>query len=198
MRAVPIRAAVAVAAMLLAADPALAHDEAGLVGGLLAGLAHPLTGLDHLLAMVSVGIWGAVLRRPLLVVLPILFPAMMAVGGLLGIVGVPFPPVELGIAASVLLLGGAIAVSWRAPVWAAILLVGTFALFHGYAHGSELPDAADPILYSLGFMLSTGSLHVAGIGIGWLHGRKNGARLTRTLGAIIAAIGSLFLWRALG
>lgn len=189
--------AVAFIAALGAAAPAFAHDETNLVGGLLAGLAHPLTGVDHLLAMVSVGIWGAILRRPSLVVLPVVFPVMMAIGGLFGVAGVPFPPVELGIALSVLLLGATIAAEWRAPVWAAVLLVGAFALFHGYAHGRELPAAADPILYSIGFMLATGSLHIAGIAIGLVRDRPGGTVVTRWLGATIAAAGCVFLWRVL-
>ena len=180
-------------ATLLVASPALAHDGSG-AGDLVAGLEHPLTGLDHLLAMVSVGIWGAVLGRPMLVVLPVVFPAMMAVGGLLGIIGAPLPPVEFGIAVSVLSLGAALALEWRAPGWAAIVLVAIFALFHGFAHGRELPRAADPVYYSLGFMLSTGSLHVVGIGIGTLHDRAG--RVTRTIGGLVTLAGVYFLWRA--
>lgn len=191
-----LRRAVAIVAlaMLFAACPALAHESSD-TSGLIAGLEHPLTGPDHLLAMVSVGIWGAVLGRPLLVALPVVFPTMMAVGGLLGIIGAPVPPVEIGIAVSVLSLGGALALSWRAPNWAAILLVALFALFHGYAHGRELPRAADPVYYSLGFMLSTGTLHVVGIGIGTLHEYGQG-RLTRAIGGLVALAGGYFLWQA--
>lgn len=181
----------------LAAAPALAHSGTGGLGGFMAGIQHPLTGPDHLLAMVSVGIWGAVLGRPLLVALPIVFPAMMAVGGLLGLVHVPFPPVEIGIAVSVILLGCSIAFEWRAPVPTAILLVALFALFHGYAHGRELPRAADPVYYSMGFMLATGSLHVVGIGIGTVHSRPSGPLVTRALGTAVAAAGLWFLWQAL-
>lgn len=195
IRAYLLRAAVA-GGTLLAATPALAHEERDRLGGFLAGLSHPVTGGDHLLAMVSVGIWGAVLRRPLLVVLPVLFPAMMAVGGLIGIAALPFPPVEIGIALSVLSLGGAVAAGWRAPVWAAVLLVGVFALFHGYAHGRELPGAADPVLYSVGFMLATGALHLAGIAIGLVRDRRGGEAVTRWIGGGVAAAGCVFLWRA--
>jgi urease accessory protein len=146
--------------------------------------------------MVSVGLWGAFLGRPLIVMLPVIFPMMMAMGGVLGMAGAPLPPVEIGVAASVLVLGGLIAAAVRAPVWAACLVVGLFAIFHGYAHGRELPSAADPIGYSLGFVLSTGLLHVAGIGLGLLNARPAGVMATRSLGGLIAATGLYFLYRA--
>jgi urease accessory protein len=111
------------------------------------GFMHPLTGWDHLLAMVSVGLWGAYLGRPLIVALPVIFPTVMAFGAFLGMANVPFPPVEIGIGLSVLLLGGVIAFAWRAPIWAACAIVAIFALFHGYAHGKELPSATVWVLY---------------------------------------------------
>jgi urease accessory protein len=146
--------------------------------------------------MVAVGLWGAVLGRPLLLALPVVFPVVMALGGVLGMAGVPAPPVELGIAASVLALGIAVAAAFRAPVWAACLAVAVFALFHGYAHGRELPLAADPTGYSLGFVLATGLLHLAGIGIGLLHHRRSGRLVVRALGGLIAAAGAWFLVQA--
>jgi urease accessory protein len=188
-------AALAFAALL--ATPALAHADPALAGGFVAGVTHPLAGPDHLLAMVAVGIWGAILGRPLLIVLPVLFPTIMAVGGALGMLGVPFPPVEIGIAMSVLALGGAIAVNWRAPIWLATAMVGLFGLFHGYAHGTELPSIADPITYSLGFVLVTGMLHILGIGIGMLRTRPGGDVATRIAGGAIAASGIWFLVQAL-
>jgi urease accessory protein len=130
--------------------------------------------------------------------LPVIFPTVMALGGVLGIAGAPMPPVEIGIALSVLLLGGAIAAAFKAPVWAACLLVAVFAIFHGYAHGAELPAAADPVGYSLGFVLATGLLHLAGVAIGLLHGHPRGMILIRTLGGLIAAAGVYFLVRAVG
>lgn len=169
----------------------------GLPGGFVSGFLHPLTGWDHLLAMVSVGLWGAFLGRPLIVALPVIFPTVMAFGAFLGMAGVPFPPVEVGIGLSVLLLGAVIAAAWRAPVWAACTIVAIFALFHGYAHGKELPSAADPIGYSVGFVLSTGMLHVAGIGIGLLNDRPGGVPITRGLGGLIAMAGVYFLFTAL-
>lgn len=146
--------------------------------------------------MVAVGVWGAFLGRPLIVLLPVIFPTVMAVGGALGMLGVPMPSVEIGIALSVLLLGGAIAAALRPPVWAAALLVAIFAIFHGYAHGRELPSIADPIAFSLGFVLATGSLHICGIGIGMINDRPRGIVVTRTLGALIALAGCWYLSQA--
>ena len=116
----------------------------------------------------------------------------------MGIAGVPFPPVEVGIALSVLLLGGAVAAAYKAPVWLACVLVGAFGLFHGYAHGQELPTAADPVAYGLGFVLATGVLHLAGILVGLLSERPGGRTTTRLLGGAIAAAGVWFLFQALG
>ncbi len=186
-----------VSTSLAVASPALAHSGTGLPGGFVAGFLHPLTGFDHLLAMISVGLWGAFLGRPLIVALPVIFPTVMAVGGLLAMAGAPAPPIELGIALSVIVLGGLIAGAVAAPVWAACLIVGFFAIFHGYAHGLELPSAADPIGYSVGFVLSTGLLHVCGIAIGLLHGRPGGMAIMRGLGVLIAAAGLWFLYKAI-
>ena len=201
MSAVRGRQALAGAALLLAgwltAGPALAHSGTGLPGGFLSGFLHPLSGFDHLLAMVSVGLWGAFLGRPLIVALPVIFPTVMALGGALGMANVPLPRVEIGIAISVLVMGGVIAAAYRAPIWLACGIVGVFAIFHGYAHGRELPSAADPIGYSVGFVLATGMLHVAGIGIGVLNDRPGGMVVTRGLGAAVALCGAYFLFRAL-
>lgn len=186
------------ASLSLFASPALAHADPSLAGGFFAGFEHPLSGPDHLLAMIAVGIWGAFLGRPLVFALPVIFPTIMAFGGALGMIGVPFPPVEIGIALSVLALGAAIAAAWRAPVWLAVTMVALFGLFHGYAHGVELPSIADPIAYSLGFVLATGMLHILGIGIGLVHARPGGVLITRVLGGLIAASGVYFLMRALG
>lgn len=178
---------------LVAAAPAYAHERTGLAGGFVAGFQHPLFGLDHLLAMVAVGLWGAVLGRPLLILLPVVFPVVMAVGGVLGMAAIPVPPVEIAIALSVLVLGGLIALRVAAPVWAACVIVGGFAVFHGYAHGQELPSAADPLGYSAGFVVATGLLHLAGIGLGWATGRWAGLAADRAMGALIAAAGVWFL-----
>ena len=192
------RLAVSCLAILAISTPACAHSGVGLAGGFTSGFLHPFGGFDHLLAMVSVGLWGAYLGRPLIIALPVIFPTMMAIGGVLGMANVPLPPVELGIAVSVLALGLAIAGAIRAPVWLACSVVAVFAVFHGYAHGKELPSAADPIGYSVGFVLATGLLHVAGIGLGLLNGRPGGQVFTRSLGGLVAIAGAFFLVRAVG
>jgi urease accessory protein len=184
-------------AALLSSAAAIAHTGTGLAGGFAAGFRHPLTGWDHLLAMMSVGLWGAFLGRPLIYALPVTFPAMMVAGAIIGMLGVPVGSVEIGIALSVVVLGSCIALSLRAPVWAACLVVGTFAVFHGYAHGRELPSAADPIGYSVGFVLATGLLHVCGIGTGMLNDLRGGILVTRTLGAVVAILGVWFFCEAL-
>jgi urease accessory protein len=188
----------AAAAALLIGSSAEAHMGTGLAGGFVSGFRHPLSGSDHLLAMVSVGLWGAFLGQPLIYALPVIFPAMMVGGAVLGMFGVPLPPVEIGIALSVLVLGGCIALSLKAAVWAASLIVATFAVFHGYAHGKELPSAADPIGFSAGFVLATGLLHVLGICIGFLNGRPGGVVATRSAGGIIGGMGVWYLYRAIG
>ncbi len=183
---------------MIASAPAAAHIGTGLAGGLGSGFVHPLKGFDHLLAMVCVGVWGAFLERPLIYALPVVFPGFMVVGAVLGMFGAPIPSVEVGIAISVLILGTCIGLSVRAPVWAATFIVGAFAVFHGYAHGKELPSAADPIGYSTGFVLATGLLHLAGICIGLLNKWPRGRAVTRALGAAIGAAGLFFLFRAGG
>lgn len=181
----------------VAAFPASAHTGTGLPGGFVSGFVHPLTGFDHLLAMVSVGLWGAFLGRPLIVALPVIFPTVMVLGAALGMADVPIPATEIGIALSVLVLGLAIAAAWKAPVWVACVIVGVFAIFHGYAHGRELPSAADPIGYAVGFVLATGLLHVSGIGLGLLNHHRGGVAVTRTLGGAVAICGLVFLYLAI-
>jgi urease accessory protein len=182
--------------LIIIADPALAHAGTGLPGGFAAGVEHPLTGPDHMLAMVSVGLWGYFLGRPLIYLLPMVFPIMMAIGAGVGMAGIALPPVEIGIAVSVCVLGALILGAVRAPVPVACAVVGLFALFHGYAHGIELPSAADPIGYSLGFVFATGSLHVAGIAVGSLALLPRGETFLRALGGVVLAIGLYFLWAA--
>ena len=184
-------------AVLILAGPAAAHAGTGLRGGVASGFLHPLSGADHLLAMVSVGLWGAFLGRPLIYALPVIFPTVMVAGAAMGMLGVPMPPVEVGIALSVLVLGLCLALAVRAPVWAAAAIVAAFAVFHGYAHGKELPSAADPVGYSLGFVLATGLLHVAGIGLGALKDRRGSEVLARGLGGAVALAGGWFLFVAL-
>jgi urease accessory protein len=192
------RLVVTLGAASFISGPAWAHMGTGLAGGFSSGFMHPLSGVDHLLAMVSVGLWGAFLGPPLLYVLPVVFPAMMAAGAIIGMFAIPMPPVEIGIAISVLVLGGCIAGSVKAPVWLATLMIALFALFHGYAHGRELPSAADPISFSAGFVLATGLLHVSGIGLGLLNQIPGGIAATRSIGAVISVSGGWFLYRATG
>jgi urease accessory protein len=184
------------AAATLASHRVDAHAGTGLPGGFVAGFGHPFSGVDHMLAMVSVGLWGAFLGRPLVYVLPIVFPAMMVGGAILGMLALPMPHVEAGVALSVIILGSCIALALRAPTWAASLIVALFAVFHGYAHGRELPSAADPLGYSMGFVLATGLLHVTGIGIGMLKDQPGGAIAMRSVGGVIAAMGIWFFYRA--
>ena len=182
----------------LIAMPASAHASTGLSGGFASGFVHPLSGFDHLLAMVSVGLWGAFLGRPLIYSLPVIFPLMMVCGAAIGMFGFRVPLTEVGVAVSVLVLGGCIAMSLQAPVWVASLIVATFAVFHGYAHGRELPSAADPVGYSVGFVVATGLLHVLGIGIGLVNGLPRGILTTRSIGAAISCAGVWFLCKAVG
>ena len=175
---------------------AQAHVQQPDAGGFAIGLAHPISGLDHVLAMVAVGLWGAQLGAPALWVLPVTFPIVTALGGMVGLLGVPLPRVEVGIAASALLLGLAIMSELRPPLAAAIALVAAFGVFHGHAHGTELPAGQSALLYSMGFVVATGCLHGVGIGIGLVHARPWGKRLLRAAGAVVALGGAFFLWRA--
>jgi len=180
--------------VLVLASPADAHiiDASG--AGWTQGFSHPFSGLDHILAMVAVGIWAAQTGRPALWVLPIVFPLAMAAGGLLGVAGVPVPGIEAGIAASVLVLGLLVAFKVKPPIALSIALVALFALFHGHAHGTELPQAASPLLYGLGFIVATGILHVFGLGIGFAMRMPRGLLAIRVGGGAIAATGiALFI-----
>ena len=185
-----------VVVLLLAGAPAWAHQAQEQAAGFLAGLKHPVSGLDHVLAMVSVGLWGAQLGPPAIWLLPVTFPLVMAFGGFLGLLGVPIPGVEVGIALSALLLGVMVARQARPPSWVAAALVGVFAVFHGHAHGRELPAGQSALLYSLGFVVATGCLHASGIGIGLVHRWGWGRIAVRVTGAAVALAGAVFVWRA--
>jgi urease accessory protein len=181
---------------LLLASPAWAHVQRGQAAGFVTGLHHPVSGLDHVLAMVAVGLWGAQLGAPAIWLLPVTFPMVMAVGGFLGLLGVPLPGVEIGIAASAILLGSMVAREGRPPLWLAATLVGFFAVFHGYAHGTELPAGQSGLTYSVGFVVATGCLHATGIGIGSIHRWGWGRIALRAAGGAVAAAGIIFMWRA--
>jgi urease accessory protein len=191
-------ASAAFALLLLMGGHAAAHTQSGVPGGLASGFLHPLTGLDHMIAMVAVGIWGAELGMPAIWVLPVTFPLVMAFGGVLGIAGVPLPLPEVAIALSAVVLGSAVALKLRVPFAAAAVVVGVFAIFHGHAHGAELPHAANPLAYGIGFVVATGLLHLCGIAIGALLRWPAGERLIRGLGVAIAVLGCVFLVRSLG
>lgn len=158
-----------------------------------AGFSHPFSGLDHLLAMVAVGLWASQLGSRALWRVPLTFVLAMAVGGLLGFTGVSLPMVELGIAGSVLILGTLVALASRLPLVASIGLVGLFATFHGYAHGAEMAAEFSAFWYSLGFVLATALLHGLGISVG-LAARSNASiQWLRAGGAAIAASGIILL-----
>jgi len=178
------------------ASAASAHAQQGEAVGLLTGFMHPISGPDHVLAMVAVGLWGAQLGAPAIWMLPVAFPLVMAMGGMLGFLGVPLPGVEIGIAASAIVLGAAVAFELRPPLVIAALVVGTFAIFHGHAHGTELPAGQSALLYSLGFVAATGSLHAVGIAIGTVHRWTWGRGLLRSAGAAVAAGGAYYMWQA--
>lgn len=175
----------------------LAHTGAGAVGGFISGFLHPVFGWDHVIAMVAVGLWGAFLGMPAIWVLPVVFPMVMAFGGVLGILGVPIPGVEIGIALSAIILGGSVAMAARPPIWLAAVIVGIFAIFHGHAHGAELPQAANPLAYSIGFVLATGMLHLSGIAFGLLVRWPAGRIAVRVGGMLISLLGCIFLARSL-
>jgi len=183
--------------LLHGAPNALAHVQQGQAEGFLTGLRHPVSGLDHMLAMISVGLWGAQLGPPALWLLPVTFPLVMAVGGFFGLVGVPVPFVEAGVAASALLLGAMVAFEVKPKLALAALLVAVFAIFHGHAHGTELPQGQSGLTYSMGFVISTGCLHLTGILIGLAHKWPSGKVALRLIGVVVAAAGLFFLSGAL-
>jgi urease accessory protein len=174
---------------------AFAHIGQGDIGGgFLAGLSHPISGLDHVIAMVAVGMWGAQLGAPAIWLLPVTFPTVMALGGVLGALGVPLPGIEIGIALSAVALGAMVASAARPPLWVAAILVGAFAVFHGHAHGAELPESANAIAYSAGFVVATGALHAAGILLGVANRWRAGAIALRAGGGLISLGGVYFLF----
>ncbi len=185
---------IAIATLLIVfTSAASAHESAGITGGFISGFLHPILGWDHVVAMVAVGLWGAFLGNPAIWILPVVFPLVMAFGGALGVIGVPIPAVETGIAASAVVLGAMVAFAVRPPIWIAAVIVGAFAIFHGHAHGTELPNAANPLAYSFGFVLSTGLLHLSGIAFGLLVRWPAGKVAVQAGGGLIALAGVGFL-----
>jgi urease accessory protein len=174
-------------------SPAMAHITNASGGDFAHGFTHPFSGLDHILAMIAVGLWASQLGRPAYWMLPLTFPVVMAAGAVLGFAGVPLPWVEVAIAGSVIILGALVALALRPSLTVSIALIGLFALMHGHSHGTELPQATSPLAYGTGFLIATVLLHAIGLAIGgtsrWPLARVG----LRTAGAAIAAIGVLLL-----
>lgn len=179
---------------VLFAVQASAHTGESINSGFASGFWHPILGWDHVVAMIAVGMWGAFLGTPSIWILPIVFPLVMAIGGAFGIAGVPLPAVETGIALSGVVLGLLVAFAVKAPIWAASIIVGLFAIFHGHAHGTELPQAFSAYGYAVGFVVGTGLLHMVGIGIGFLTTSRIGTLAVRATGGGIALVGAAFLF----
>jgi urease accessory protein len=190
----PRRHALLVLVLLLVPLAAFAHEQNVSAGvGFATGFLHPIRGIDHVLAMFAIGLWGAQLGMPGIWVLPVAFPMVMAFGGALGIAGVLLPGTEIAIALSVISLGAVIALSLRPPVAVALAIAAFFAIFHGHAHGAELPGQAGAIAYSAGFVLATGLIHLSGIGVGLVIHVPRGPVLVRLGGAAIALAGFYLL-----
>jgi urease accessory protein len=189
----PMRSISAALAALMtvtaAATPALAHTGLEHATSFSTGFLHPLTGPDHVLAMVAVGLWAGVNGGRAVWAWPVAFVSLMLVGGALGMMGITLPMVEPGILASVIVLGLLVLTAAHVPVVVGALLVGVFAILHGYAHGAELPTEAAAISYSAGFALATALLHAAGLGIAYLSAREGGTLIVRAAGGLVAACG---------
>jgi urease accessory protein len=187
----------ALAIWLALAAPAAAHEQQVIkYGSFLGGLFHPALGPDHLLAMLSVGMLSVQLGGRAILTVPATFVCVMAVGGAVGLLtaAIPMPLVELGISTSVLFLGAIIALARRLPLRAAMGAVGFFATFHGYAHGVETPNIAQPLEYVAGFLLGTALIHILGVLVGEVAVRYDGGpRVLRGSGALISLAGALFL-----
>jgi urease accessory protein len=176
-------------AALLLPSLAQAHPNHGSATGLASGFAHPLTGLDHLCAMIAVGLWAAQRGGRALWAVPLAFVSMMTLGAMGGTGGIHIPFAEQGIAASVLILGILIAAALRLPLAARVTLVAMFALFHGYAHGAEMPATASGFTYGIGFVAATALLHLFGITLGLTAKKMAGEKTVRYAGGAIAACG---------
>jgi len=186
------RALTALSALLAAPSLALAHTGVGQTSGFIHGFGHPISGLDHILAMVMVGVFAFQLGGRATWMVPATFVSVMAIGGALGVMGVAVPFVETGIALSVIVLGAVVALNVKAPVAAAMGVVGLFAVFHGHAHGAEMPEDAGGFAYAAGFMIATAVLHACGLGIGYLiarTGERSGHIVTQSVGGIAAIAG---------
>jgi urease accessory protein len=189
-----LRLAYLVLPSLLVLTPALAHTGIGETTGLAHGFVHPIGGMDHVLAMVAVGLIAALTGGRALWLVPASFISMMAVGGALGMAGIGIPFVEIGIGLSVVVFGAAVALRANVPVVAAMAVAGFFAIFHGHAHGAEMPDNVSGFEYAVGFVLATALLHAAGIGLGLAIGKMSdvrGTRVAQLTGGVVAGVGIL-------
>ncbi len=186
-------AAVPALLLLVVSGNAAAHTGIGPTAGLGAGFGHPLLGVDHLLAMVAVGLWASVAGGRALWLVPIAFVGTMLAGGALALFGIPLPGVELMIALSVVVLGSAVLARARLPVAAAMGVAALFAVFHGHAHGAEMPAGASGLLYGLGFAAATASLHAVGVGVGITARRFAAEPALRLGGGAVALAGFLIL-----
>ncbi|MBF2097154.1 MAG: HupE/UreJ family protein [Gloeomargaritaceae cyanobacterium C42_A2020_066] len=184
-------------ALALLAMPANAHVGVGETAGFWHGFTHPIGGLDHILAMVAVGLWAAQLGGRAIWVVPTSFVAVMILGGVLGLLGVPLPGVEPGIIASDFILGALVLLATRIPLVPSAALVGVLALFHGYAHGAEMPENAKAISYAVGFVVATAGLHGVGIGLAIALKQMLSDRMVRLAGAGILLGGVYVLVNAL-
>lgn len=196
MKRPPFHLSAVAAALALLPTAALAHTGVGDTAGFSHGFLHPLTGIDHILAMLMVGVFAWQLGGRALWLVPITFVLVMAIGGALGVAGIDVPFVETGIALSVIVLGAVVAFRIKAPVAIAMALVGLFAIFHGHAHGAEMPENAAGMAYGLGFMLATALLHLGGIGLGFLIGRiseERGPAIVRATGTVSIVAGLALL-----
>jgi urease accessory protein len=187
-----------VLAFVLAVVPtaAFAHVGLGDAGGLAQGFVHPLSGIDHVLTMLAVGLFAAHLGGRALWLVPLTFVSVMALAGLLGMAGVAIPFVEIGIGVSVVALGLMIAFPLNLPTVAAMALVGLFAIFHGHSHGAEMPESVSGLVYGIGFLSATALLHALGIGLGLLIGQaaeSYGRRIVQVGGGAMALAGIAIL-----
>lgn len=185
--------AIAIAVLALP-GVAQAHTGFHVLGGADAGFAHPFSGLDHLLTMVAVGLWAASLGGSARLLVPAAFVGVMAAGAALGAAGVTLPAVETAIAASVIAVGVLVAAAVRVPVGVAMTIVAVFALFHGHAHGSEMPAMASPLAYGLGFVAATAILHGVGFILGATREYRMAPVLARAAGGAIAVTGVALAW----
>jgi urease accessory protein len=177
---------------ILLPTAAFAHTGVGETSGFMHGFSHPISGLDHILAMVMVGVFAWQLGGRALWLVPTSFVLMMAVGGTLGVFGIDVPFVEIGITLSVIVLGLGVALGVKTPAVVAMAVVGLFAIFHGHAHGAEMPEDAGGVAYAAGFMIATALLHIAGIGIGFgigKAGERHGPMVVKASGGVAAIAG---------